>query len=597
MYTPPIQDQKFIIEHLIGIDSIIASQIASQNGDPQNQDVIDAELVWSILDEAGKFASTVLAPLNHSGDKQNSKITQDGDVITPDGFKEAYQAMCDSGWTTLEARREWGGQEMPMSISAAVCEMWHSANMSFALCHLLSQGQIYALQKSASNEQKRTYLPNLVSGKWTGTMNLTEPQAGTDLSKIRTKAVPKGDHYLISGQKIYITYGEHDMAENIIHLVLARTPDAPEGIKGISLFIVPKILVNEDGTLDTLNDVKCISIEKKLGIKGSPTAVLQYGDNNGAVGYLVGEENKGLEIMFGMMNHARFNVGLQGLAIAERAYQHAVTYAQTRVQGTPLATQTGTAINQHPDVLRLLSVMRSEIDAMRALIFTGANAMDRADNSVSDEREIEQNRASVLIPVIKGWITELSVSHCSDGVQIHGGMGFIEETGAAQFFRDSRILPIYEGTTAIQANDLMFRKTIRDEGQTIRNLLDEIETEIADIEDVYSIPLSNAILEVRDTLDRLLSRSNDPRFLAANGVSWLMQLGYLCGGWMAVKSADKAIKNKQALADDFVQAKKICAEIYLQHSLPCVSTYSNIINHDDNTILNMDVSWLNRQIA
>jgi alkylation response protein AidB-like acyl-CoA dehydrogenase len=428
-------------------------------------------------------------------------------------------------------------------------------------------------------------------------MNLTEPQAGTDLSKIRTKALPDGDHYLISGQKIYITYGEQDMAENIIHLVLARTPDAPEGIKGISLFIVPKILVNEDGTLDKQNDVKCISIEKKLGIKGSPTAVLQYGDNNGAVGYLVGEENKGLEIMFGMMNHARFNVGLQGLAIAERAYQHAVSYAQTRVQGTPLATQTGTAINQHPDVLRLLSVMRSEIDAMRALIFTGANAMDRADNSVSDEREIEQNRASVLIPVIKGWITELSVSHCSDGVQIHGGMGYIEETGAAQYFRDSRILPIYEGTTAIQANDLMFRKTIRDEGQTIRNLLDEIETEIADIEDVYSIPLSNAILEVRDTLDRLLSRSNDPRFLAANGVSWLMQLGYLCGGWMAVKSADKAIKNKQALADDFVQAKKICAEIYLQHSLPCVSNYSNIINHDDNAILNMDVSWLNRQIA
>ena len=593
MYTPPIQDQKFIIEHLIGIDSIVASQ----NGDAKSQDIIDADLVWSILDEAGKFASTVLAPLNHSGDKQNSKITQDGDVITPDGFKEAYKAMCDSGWTTLEAKSEWGGQEMPMSISAAVCEMWHSANMSFALCHLLSQGQIYALQKSASDEQKRKFLPNLVSGKWTGTMNLTEPQAGTDLSKIRTKAVPEEDYYLISGQKIYITYGEHDMAENIIHLVLARTPDAPEGIKGISLFIVPKILVNENGTLDKQNDVKCISIEKKLGIKGSPTAVLQYGDNNGAVGYLVGEENKGLEIMFGMMNHARFNVGLQGLAIAERAYQHAVNYAQTRVQGTPLATQTGTAINQHPDVLRLLSVIRSEIDAMRALIFTGANAMDRADHAASEERQIEQNRASVLIPVIKGWITELSVSHCSDGVQIHGGMGFIEETGAAQYFRDSRILPIYEGTTAIQANDLMFRKTIRDEGQTIRNLLDEIETEIANIDDVYSSPLSKAISEVGSTLERLLSHSNDSRFLAANGVNWLMQLGYLCGGWMAVKSADKAIKNKQVLADDFVQAKKICAEIYLQHSLPCVFTYSNIINHDDNAILNMDVSWLNRQIA
>ena len=593
MYTPPIQDQKFIIEYLIGFDTI-ARQAKIDN---QNQENIDKELIWSILEEAGKFASNILAPLNHSGDKQNSIITEEGDVRTPDGFREAYKAMCDAGWTTLEAKSEWGGQQMPMSISAAVCEMWHSANMSFALCHLLSQGQIYALQKSASEEQKKKYLPNLVSGKWTGTMNLTEPQAGTDLSKIRTKAVRVGNHYKISGQKIYITYGEHDMAENIIHLVLARTPDAPEGIKGISLFIVPKILFKDDGSLDRPNDVRCISIEKKLGIKGSPTAVLQYGDNGGAIGYLVGEENKGLEIMFSMMNHARFNVGLQGLAIAERAYQQAVVYAETRVQGTPLAQETGVPINRHPDVLRLLSVMRSEIDAMRALIFTGANAMDIADNTVCEVNADEQKRASVLIPIIKGWITELSVFHCSNGLQVHGGMGFIEETGAAQYLRDSRILPIYEGTTAIQANDLIFRKTIRDEGRTIRNLLDEIETEIALVDERYSVPMSNAIAEVRSTLEILLSKANDSRYLAANGVNWLMQLGYLCGGWMAVKSADRAMKNAKDLSDDFVNSKKICAEIYLQHSLPHVGTFLNVINHEDNSILNMNVNWLHRQTA
>ncbi|MDC3311260.1 acyl-CoA dehydrogenase family protein [Alphaproteobacteria bacterium] len=588
MYTPPLQDQKFIIEYLLGIDAINARQ---------NTDNIDKELIWSILEEAGKFASSVLAPLNHSADKQSSSISNDGLVTTPDGFKEAYKAMCNSGWTTLDAKTKWGGQQMPMSISAAVSEMWHSANMSFALCHLLSQGQIYALEKSASEEQKRKYLPNLVSGKWTGTMNLTEPHAGTDLSKIRTKAVPDGDIYRISGQKIYITYGEHDMAENIIHLVLARTPDAPEGIKGISLFIVPKILINADGGLEKQNDVRCISLEKKLGIKGSPTAVLQYGDNAGAIGYLVGEENKGIEIMFGMMNHARFSVGLQGLSIAERAYQQAVNYSQTRVQGTPLACENGATINHHPDVLRLLSVMRAEIDAMRALIFIGGDAMDRAENAPSEKANYNQNRASLLIPIIKGWITELSVAHCSDGVQIHGGMGFIEETGAAQYFRDSRILPIYEGTTAIQANDLMFRKTIRDEGSGIGALLDEIESEISQVADSHRTAMLQAASDVRLTLERLLSRANEPRFLASNAVSWLMQLGYLCGGWMAVKSADKATLNSATLAQDFVKTKQICADIYLQHSLPQVAAYAAIINNEENAILNMDVSWLNRQTA
>ena len=496
----------------------------------------------------------------------------------------------------MDAAEEWGGQHMPMVLSAAVNEMWQSASLSFALCHLLTQGQIYALQKSASEAQKALFLPPMVEGRWTGTMNLTEPQAGTDLAAIKTKAVKNGDHYLITGQKIYITYGEHDMAENIIHLVLARLPDAPEGVKGISVFIVPKYLVNEDGSLGGQNDVHCLSIEKKLGIKGSPTAVLQYGENGGAVGYLVGAENQGLDIMFGMMNHARFEVGLQGLAVAERAYQQAVDYAQNRVQGTPLERQAKTPISHHPDVLRLLSVMKAEIEAMRALVLVGGAALDKSAHSAETEKAAEDKRASLLIPIIKGWLTERSVALTSDAVQVHGGMGFIEETGSAQHYRDSRILPIYEGTTAIQANDLVFRKTLRDQGATIRALLAEIQSDMDGVDACWAEPVNDAIAAAETCLSTLLASANDSRRAAVNGVDWLMLLGTLCGGWMMAKSAGAAqsLLDQQKGDATFLNTKILTANIYLQQILPRIATYAAQINCGEHTVLAMDPEMLAR---
>jgi alkylation response protein AidB-like acyl-CoA dehydrogenase len=426
-------------------------------------------------------------------------------------------------------------------------------------------------------------------------MNLTEPQAGTDLAAIKSRAVPNGDHYLISGQKIYITYGEHDMAENIIHLVLARTPDAPPGVKGISVFIVPKFLVNEDGSLGARNDVKCLSIEKKLGIKASPTAVLQYGEKGGAIGYLVGEENKGLEIMFGMMNHARFAVGLQGLSIAERAYQQAVDYAANRVQGAPLDRPEGTAIIEHPDVLRLVSVMRAEVEAMRALILVGGAALDKAHHAEEGQKAFEEQRASLLIPIIKGWLTERSVALTSDAVQVHGGMGFIEETGAAQHFRDSRILPIYEGTTAIQANDLLFRKTLRDNGAGLRALFAEIEGDMKGVSAQYSTPVMQGLDTARATLDTLCARANNPRDVAVSGVDWLMLLGYLFGGWQMAKSAHIAGRDAVAtFSPDFVAAKQATCQIYLSSCLPHIGALSDKICSAGSDVLSMRPEWLAR---
>jgi alkylation response protein AidB-like acyl-CoA dehydrogenase len=514
-YFPPINDIKFSLRYLADIEKVAALTPFSE---------ISFDLAETIIEEAGKLAANIIAPLNHKADVASARFNDDGTVSTPDGFAEAYRAMAEGGWTSMEAQEAYGGQNMPMVLNAAVNEMWQSASLSFALCHLLTQGQIYALQKAASEEQKRVFLPPMVEGRWTGTMNLTEPQAGTDLSSIKTRAMLNGDHYLISGQKIYITYGEHDMAENIVHLVLARTLDAPKGVKGISVFIVPKFLVNEDGSLGVRNDVRCLSIEKKLGIKASPTAIMQYGENGGAVGYLIGEENQGLAVMFSMMNHARFNVGLQGLSIAERGYQQAVDYANTRIQGIPIERSSGTPISHHPDVLRLLSVMRAEIEAMRGLILVGGAALDEAQYGDEAVRPKFDERASLLIPLIKGWITERSVSLTSDAVQVHGGMGFMEETGAAQHYRDARILPIYEGTTAIQANDLIFRKTLRDNGAAVRELLADIELDMSDIPDDLSQPVMNAILITRQTLDNLCVSANDPRLVAAGSVHWLMML-------------------------------------------------------------------------
>jgi len=593
MYTAPLKDIRFVLNDVVGIEDVLAKL--------GRDDDVSPDLVDAVLDEAGKLAADIIAPTNHTGDVAGCAHHKDGSVTTPAGFIDAYRAMAEGGWTAMDAKEEFGGQNMPMIVSSMVNEIWQSANMAFALCHLLTQGQIYALQKSASPEQQQIFIPPMVEGRWTGTMNLTEPQAGTDLAAIKTKAVPEGDHYRITGQKIYITYGEHDMAENIIHLVLARTPDAPEGVKGISVFVVPKFLVNPDGSLGERNDVRCISIEKKLGIKASPTAVLSYGDNGGAIGYLVGEENEGLQIMFGMMNHARFSVGLQGLSISERALQQAVSYAMDRKQGTPLGGQNGDAIIHHPDVLRLITTMKAEIEAMRALTAVGGAALDLGHLDDPVEAARWEERAALLIPVIKGWLTERSLDLTSRAVQVHGGMGFIEETGAAQHYRDARILPIYEGTTAIQANDLVFRKTLRDDGRAVHTLLDEIDSEMEklchhgdNIAASAGASVREAVAEARKVVAHLLATSNDPRRPAAGGVNYLMLLGYLTGGWLMARSAGIAADKMQIDGADmeFLSVKRVTADTFITHSLPQVMALAKTILAGDDAVLAMQPAWL-----
>ncbi|MCH1484493.1 MAG: acyl-CoA dehydrogenase [Alphaproteobacteria bacterium] len=591
MYQAPVEDIKFVLRNLVGLD-----EVAALNG----MDIVSDDLVDAVLEEASKLAGDVIAPLNHAGDIAGSVRQEDGTVTTPKGFADAWKAMSEGGWIGLNADPEHGGQGLPQCVSAAVNEMWNSANLGFALCQLLTQGAIHALEMVGDAEQKATFLPKLNSGEWSGTMNLTEPQAGTDLAALRTTATPEGDHYRIRGQKIYITYGEHDMSENIIHLVLARLPDAPAGVKGISLFIVPKYLVNEDGSLGARNDVHCLSIEKKLGIKSSPTAVLQYGQDDGAIGYLIGEENRGLDCMFLMMNSARFDVGLQGLSISERAYQQAVGYARVRVQGTPLEGEKGQSIVHHPDVLRLLTAMRAEIEAMRAVLLVGGVSLDRAHHMSGDEGEFWQERANLLIPVIKGWMTERSLQLTSDAVQVHGGMGFIEETGAAQHYRDARILPIYEGTTAIQANDLVFRKTLRDGGAAVRALMSEIRTDMDGITaggngvGTLAAHVSAACDTAETALETLLARANSPRDAAASGADFLMMLGFLSGGWQLARAASAAARAEAAGEGDpaFMKAKKATAGAYMAYALPEVGKLAAKISQGPDALFEMDPDWL-----
>ena len=591
MYQAPVDDMKFVLRHLVGLD-----RVAALDG----YDMVSEDLVDAVLDEAGKLAGEVIAPLNHAGDMAGSVRNADGSVTTPDGFSDAWKAMSEGGWIGLNADPEYGGQGLPQWVSAAVNEMWNSANMSFALCQLLTQGAIHALEVVGSEEQKATYLPKLNAGEWTGTMNLTEPQAGTDLAALRTTATPEGDHYRIRGQKIYITYGEHDMSENIVHLVLARLPDAPPGVKGISLFVVPKFLVNEDGSVGERNEVHCLSIEKKMGIKASPTAVLQYGQDKGAIGYLLGEETRGLDCMFLMMYSARFDVGLQGLSMSDRAYQQAVAYARDRVQGTPLEREKGDTIIHHPDVLRLLTAMRGEIEAMRALLLVGGFSLDKAHEEAGADAEFWETRANLLIPVIKGWLTERSLQLTSDAPQVHGGMGFIEETGAAQHYRDARILPIYEGTTAIQANDLVFRKTLRDGGAAVRSLIAEIR---ADMDEIASGgngvgATASAMRAACDTaeaaLDTLLARANSPRDAAASGADFLMMLGYLSGGWQLARGAAVAARSAASGKGDpeFMAAKQATAGAYMAHSLPEVSKMAAKISGGPDALSAMNPDWL-----
>ena len=589
MYEAPVRDLNFVLKNLINLEDL------TKISDYQH---FSDDLVDAILEEAGKIGSEVLDSCNLSGDHEGSKRLDSGEVKTPKGYKEAYESLRDGGWFGLEAKEQYGGQQIPVTLSAAVNEIWHSSNMSLALCHLLTQGLIYALQKSASEDQKNFYIPKLASGEWTGTMNLTEPQAGTDLSSIKTKAVKENGHYKISGQKIYITYGEHDLSENIIHLVLAKTPNAPEGIKGISVFIVPKFIPNEDGSIGKKNDVTCLSIEKKLGVKGSPTAVLQFGDNEGAIGYLVGEENQGLNIMFEMMNHARFSVGVQGLAVSERAFQQSKMYAFDRVQGIPIDGKKGDPIIDHPDVLRLASTMKAEVEAMRALAIYGGFALDMTKSSQSDYWE---SKSSLMIPIIKGWLTERSLEITSNAIQIHGGMGFIEETGIAQHYRDARILPIYEGTTAIQANDLVFRKTLRDNGRAITDLISEINSEVIQISKSENENLKNICQRMSASLDitkkvinHIVSISNNKKRSAVSGVNYLMMLGYVFGGWMMIKTASKSVdlKNNNEMDEDFLNAKISSSMIYFSSVLPKIESLSSIILQGDEDVLSMKKNWL-----
>ncbi len=576
MFNADETDIRFAIQHVVGLDKVTDLVPFAE---------YDTEICDAVLSEAAKLATEVIAPLNKSGDA-GSIWHADNTVTTPAGFADAFKAMGGGGWTGIGTKEEYGGQNMPAILSAATREMWHSANMGFALCHLLTEGLIHALQTSASEEQKQMFIPPMAEGRWTGTMNLTESQAGTDLAAIRTQAVPEGDHYRIKGQKIFITYGEHDMSENIVHLVLARTPDAPNGVKGISVFIVPKFLVNADGSLGARNDVKCVSIEHKMGINGSPTAVLQYGEDGGAIGYLVGAENQGLNIMFKMMNHARFGVGIQGLSISNRAYYQALSYAQERRQGTPLDCNEGDAIIHHPDVMRLLATMRAEIEAMRPLALYGAVALDHGHYDTGEAKSNWQTRAELMVPIIKGWMTERSINIASDGVQVHGGMGFIEETGAAQHLRDARILTIYEGTTAIQANDLMFRKTLRDQGVAVRALIEDIKTDA-------DAPLLAAVGQAEAAVDYILTGGLTPREASAVSVPYLMMLGTLSGGWMALKNkrAARAQMETGNWNANFLKAKIAHADVFAAHSLPRVSSLAQTILHGSDSIEAMDASW------
>jgi alkylation response protein AidB-like acyl-CoA dehydrogenase len=569
-YQAPIKDMLFVLNELAGLQQV--SQL------PGCEDAT-ADTVEAVLEENARFCGEVVAPLNAPGDKEPS-FWHDGQVTTSAGFKVAFRAFGESGWQGVQHPGEFGGQGLPKLVATPCTEMLNAASISFALVALLTDGAIEALLTAGSDAQKALYLEPLITGKWTGTMNLTEPQAGSDLAAVRTRAVPQGDGtYKIFGTKIFITYGEHDMAENIVHLVLARTPDAPAGVKGISLFIVPKFLINEDGTPGARNDAHCVSIEHKLGIKASPTAVLQFGDNGGAIGTLVGEENRGLEYMFIMMNAARFGVGLQGIGLAERAYQQAVAFAKERVQSRDLAGSSGpVAIINHPDVRRMLMSMRAQTEAARALAYVGAGISDIAHYH-ADEATREANLAvyEYLVPIIKGWSTEMSEQVARDGVQVHGGMGFIEETGAAQHYRDAKILTIYEGTTAIQANDLVGRKTVRDGGAVARSIIAQVratEAALAEVQDAdfaaigRQLAAGSAALE--EVVDFVVANvKSDIKGVFAGSVLYLKMAGIVLGGWQMARAALVAQQKLKAGEGDaaFLRAKIGTARFFADHIL------------------------------
>jgi acyl-CoA dehydrogenase len=586
-YRAPVRDMQFVINELADLKGFAAV--------PGFEEVTP-DLVEAVLGEAAKLAGEVLAPINQTGDERGAAWTPDG-VVASEGFAAAYRQFVDNGWNALAGDPERGGQGLPNLVAAAAVEMWNAANMSFALCPLLTAGAMEAINAHASDELKDHYLPNLVSGAWTGTMDLTEPQAGSDLSAVRTKAVPEGDHYRVFGQKIFITWGDHDMAANIVHLVLARLPDAPEGTRGISLFLVPKFLVNADGSLGARNDVSCASIEHKLGIHASPTAVMAYGDKDGAVGYLVGQENKGLAHMFTMMNEARQKIGLQGLAIADRAYQAARDYAKERVQGRPAGQRSGDRVSiiHHPDVRRMLLTMKSQVEAMRAFgyVVSADNDLARKHPDAA-ERQRRQARVDLLTPVLKAWCTELGVEIASLGVQVHGGMGFIEETGASQFLRDARIAPIYEGTNGIQAADLVGRKLTMDDGAAMAALVAEmrvVESQLAAADGAGFVAMRERLAAGIEALEQatawiLRTIGEDQDTALAASFSYLMLTGIVCGGWQMARAALAAHAGLVAGKEEaFYRAKIASATFYVEQILPKASALLTIVQSGASTAL------------
>jgi alkylation response protein AidB-like acyl-CoA dehydrogenase len=569
-YQPPLDDINFSLIHIAGLEDI-AKLNGFQHADPGT--------VFELLEEAARFFSEVMAPLNRSGDEQGSKLV-DGTVVTPDGFDEAYQKYVDSGWSSAHFPEEWSGGGLPYTVGIVIQEMFKTANMGFSLCAMLTQGGVDALLAHGTDEQRRIYLPHLTSARWSGTMNLTEPEAGSDVGALRTRAERADDGtYRIFGTKIFITWGDQDLTENVIHLVLARTPDAPPGTRGISMFIVPKFIPDADGSPGPRNDLKVVSLEHKLGIHASPTCVVSFGDDGeGAIGYLLGEEQKGMRNMFTMMNGARLGVGLEGLGVTERAYQQALGYAHERMQGRKMGSGSATdvAIVEHPDVRRMLITMKAYSQAMRALLYYSAAETDYAKHSDDpDRRNLARNRVALLTPLAKAWCTDIGVEMASLGIQVHGGMGYIEETGAAQHFRDSRIAPIYEGTNGIQAIDLLTRKLTIEDGAMVRDMISEmreVRDQLLDYEELtaFAAELGIALDGLSDTSDWLLAKlsADDIEDALSGATPFLRQLGTVVAGWLMAKGALAAVS---AGDSGFNREKVIVARFYGEHLLPQVN--------------------------
>ncbi|MCD8512262.1 MAG: acyl-CoA dehydrogenase C-terminal domain-containing protein [Nitrincola sp.] len=578
-YNAPVKDMKLALNQV--------ARMTELSSMPVYEDA-SADMVEAILDEAARVARDVIAPTNWDGDQKGVQI-KDGGVVCPESFHEAYQQYAEGGWGSLQFEPEFGGQGMPYLLSIPVMEMWQSANMAWGLCPLLSQGAVECLALNANDEIKATYLPKLISGEWAGTMNLTEGNAGSDLSQVRCKAERDGDAYRITGEKIFITWGDHSLTENIVHLVLARLPDAPAGVRGISLFVVPKYLVNEDGSLGAYNNTKPLSLEHKMGIHASPTAVMGF---ENSVGYLVGEEGRGLACMFTMMNNARLGVGLQGVAIAERAYQHALNFAHERIQSPAVGYKEPGPIIRHGDVRRMLLTMKAFTEAGRALTYDACGSIDFAHHAEDPERRArEKARAALLTPVVKGWCTEFAQEVTSIGVQIHGGMGFVEETGAAQYYRDARILPIYEGTNGIQALDLVGRKILMDKGEALTLLLAEMRETVAAGGEFAELAaeLGEAILVVEQARDDLLAGAGEDAQLAgAVAHNFMMLLGTVAGGWEMLRQAEAA-KALQAQGEDdaFLEAKQVTTRFYFEQILPRYLGYARMVKAGSATITEM----------